>query len=305
MLTCLDIGGTFIRFGQPEPDGRVPEAGRCPTPVSDFKDFAAALSGIAKTTGATALSVSLAGVYDSRTGLARVANIPCLDGRHVARDLEAALGLPVRITNDADCFALAEAHLGAGRGKPVTFGIILGSGVGGGVVVNGALLQGFGGISGEWGHGPAIDPTAGGLAPGLPALPCGCGQTGCLDAHGSARGMEKLHLALHGATCDSTEITAAWHAGDEGAARTIDIYTEIVARALSVIVNTLGPDAVPCSGGLSGDARLVAEIDRKLRGRVLATYAAPLVTVGQHAANGGLVGAAIAGADMVPAGASA
>jgi N-acetylglucosamine kinase len=176
----------------------------------------------------------------------------------------------------------------------VVFGIILGSGVGGGVVVGGRLIEGFGGISGEWGHGPCIDPAAGGTAEGLPAFPCGCGLTGCLDAVCSARGMEKLHAALHGETLASTEITAGWHRGEGRAAATIALYVRHLSRALSVAVNTLGAWVVPVGGGLSADRGLIAAIDTALRPLVLADYPDPLVVPGHHAADGGLVGAGIA-----------
>lgn len=292
MTTCFDIGGSFIRHGTLQENGSVAESGRVPTPGKDWQSFVDAIEGC---TGADCgpISISLAGAFDDRTGVADVANIPCLHKRAVKTDLEAALKRPVLITNDANAFALAEAVDGAGRGKPVVFGIILGTGVGGGLVVNGQLVKGVGGIAGEWGHGPVVDPTAGGQLKGLEHYPCGCGQTGCIDAVCSARGMEKIHQTLHGNALSSKEITAAWHRADVEATQTIEAYATLLSRSLSVLVNTLGPDVIPVSGGLSGDEDLLALIDRKTRSLVLAHYAAPLVFKGQFAENGGLHGAGI------------
>ncbi len=292
MITCFDIGGSFIRHGSLRSDGMVAETGRVATPGNDWDAFVAAIGRCAGESSSP-ISISLAGAFDARTGIADVANIPCLHKRSVLADLEKALGRKVLITNDANAFALAEAVDGTGRGKPVVFGIILGSGVGGGLVVNGELVTGFGGIAGEWGHGPIVDPTAGGRLKGLEHYACGCGQTGCIDAVCSARGMEKIHNSLHGVALASQDITRAWHEGDPAACETIEAFTTLLSRALSVLVNTLGPDVIPVSGGLSNDAALLDEIDRKTRSLVLAEYTEPLIVRGQFAANGGLHGAGI------------
>jgi N-acetylglucosamine kinase len=292
MISCFDIGGSFIRHGFLKPDRDVSESGRVETPRSDWHAFVKAVADCAGE-GSEPISIALAGAFDERTGLASVANIPCLNGRPVKDDLEAALGRKVLITNDADAFTLAEAVDGTGRGKSVVFGIILGSGVGGGIVINGSILKGHGGIAGEWGHGPVVDPTAGGWIEGLGHLRCGCGRTGCVDAFCSARGLEQIHRAFHGRSLTSQEITGSWHEGHPAAARTVEAYATLVSRVLSVLVNTLGPDVIPVGGGLSGDAALVDLIDSKTRELVLADYAAPLVVRGRFTDNGGLRGAGI------------
>jgi N-acetylglucosamine kinase len=128
----------------------------------------------------------------------------------------------------------------------------------------------------------------------MPAFSCGCGLTGCIDAVCSARGMEKLHAALHRQALPSTAITAAWHAGEPKATATVELFVRHLSRGLSVVVNTLGAAVVPVGGGLSGDAALVAAVDRATRALVLADYPGPLVVPGTHAADGGLVGAGIA-----------
>jgi N-acetylglucosamine kinase len=292
MITCFDIGGSFIRHGTLQKNGTVVESGRVATPGTDWQAFVTALETCAGQ-DTTPISISLAGAFDDRTGLADVANIPCLHKRSVARDLTEALGRPVVITNDANAFALAEAVDGTGRGKSVVFGVILGSGVGGGLVINGDLVKGFGGIAGEWGHGPVVDPTAGGQITGLHHFACGCGQTGCIDAVCSARGMEKIHKAFHGVETSSKDITQAWHDGDAAATFTVEAFATLLSRSMSLLVNTLGPDVIPVSGGLSNDAVLLDLIDRKTRALVLARYPDPLVVRGQFAENGGLHGAGI------------
>lgn len=293
MITCFDIGGSFIRFGNAAGREIVSEAGRFSTPLHDFDEFVSVVKSVLDSSGSKAVSISMAGVFDKKTGIATVANVPCLHQRRVAVDLEAAVGLPVLISNDADCFALAEAYHGLGQGAGVVFGIILGSGVGGGVVVRGQLLPGHGGIAGEWGHGPIVDPNAGGLVSGHPVFECGCGHAGCVDPVGSARGMERLHLELSGEVKPSTEIVANWKSEDAKASATIDLYVEHVARALSVMVNTLSPGIIPVGGGLSSEVALISRIDLRVRELVLANYESPLVEQGLRAKDGGLVGAGI------------
>jgi N-acetylglucosamine kinase len=292
MVTSFDIGGSFIRYAHPSARGPVEETGRVPTPLHSWSEFVEALRKCLPETRGPAV-ISLAGAFDAQTDIADVANIPCLNGRRIASDLTKELGTPVAIINDADAFALAEAVEGSGAGKETVFAIILGSGVGGGLVHNGSLVSGRGGIAGEWGHGPVVDPTAGGTISGIPHFLCGCGQIGCLDAYGSARGLEKIHAALHNTSYSSIEVTTAWHAGEPQAAKTIDAFTTILARALSMVINLLGPDVIPVSGGLSADDRLLAEIDRKTRAITLANYSEPLLVRGVFSRTGGLQGASI------------
>lgn len=244
---------------------------------------------------ASLVSISITGVIDPETRIITVANIPCVHGRDIVADLERALDLPVRIANDADCLAMAEAGLGAGRGHRVVFGAILGTGVGGGLVVDGRLINADGGFAGEWGHGPVAARLAGHPEVELPAFACGCGLEGCLDATVSARGMEKIHRFLCREEKTSEEITAAWLAGDENATRTIDVLTDITASPLAMIVNLTGATIVPVGGGLARSAPLIAEIDRLTRARILKRIDRPLVVPGHCTIEPGLLGAAVLG----------
>lgn len=297
MTWCFDIGGSFIKYGVPAESGLVPELGRVKTPGADFDAFAGALKkAIAEMPqSATGIvSLSMAGIADAGEGRAKVANVPCLNGRRLETELAAKLGHPVRITNDADAFALAEARLGAGKGSGVVFAIILGTGVGGGLVIDGQLVHGFGGVSGEWGHGPMIDPGAGGLIEPIERFACGCGQKGCLDTVGGARGLERLHAAIHNQALDSGAILERWQAGEAAAGKTVAVFVEHLARGLSVITNTIGAASIPVGGGLSAAPELIAAIDTRTREMVLARYEQVLVVPGERRADGGLVGAALA-----------
>jgi N-acetylglucosamine kinase len=292
MVVCLDIGGSAIKAARVDAAGAVVPLGTRPTPTHDFDAFAAAVAeAVAGPPGPVAISIT--GVVDPLSGLIRCANIPCIDGRPLRRDLEARLGQPVAVANDADCFALAEAVAGAGRGHAIVFGAILGTGVGGGLVIDGRLVTGAGGLTGEWGHGPVAATSAGDPPADLPRWPCGCGLHGCVDTVGGARGLERLHGALHGAAADSVAILAAWKAGDAAAARTVDVWTDLVSGPLALVVNVVGASIVPVGGGLSRDPALVERLDRAVRARILRPTDRPLVVPGALPVEPGLVGAAI------------
>ena len=196
------------------------------------------------------------------------------------------------LANDADCFALAEAFAGAGRGHRVVFGAILGTGVGGGIVADGKLFRGGGGLSGEWGHGTAVATRVGVPPFDMPHLPCGCGLRGCVDTVGGARGIEKLHRHLHGADLPSTGIIAGWEAGDHQATQTLDLYVELVSLPLALTVNIVGADIIPVGGGLGNAHGLVARLDVAVRGRILRSIERPLVVPAQLTVDAGLIGAA-------------
>lgn len=276
MIAAFDIGGSRIKAARVD-GGQITALGSVETPVKDLMAFAAAMKGF--TAGARAVAISIAGVVDAETGRLTVANIPCLNGLRVSDELQKALGLPVLVLNDADCFALAEARRGAGRGYPNVFGIILGTGVGGGLVIDGKLVSGAGGFAGEWGHGPIVCD---------PALPCGCGQVGCLDTVGGAKGMERLHLALTGETLGTRQIVAE-------RPETLARWLDVVSGPLAMVLNVVGASVVPVGGGLGNDHALVAQLDRAVRARVLRKTNAPIVVPAECGADAGLIGAAEAG----------
>jgi len=293
MITCFDIGGTAIKCAVATADGKISDLHRVPTPTKDFAAFTETMRTLILAGGPSrGVAISIAGVIDPDDGRIKCANIPCIDGRTLAADLTAAFGLPVWIINDADSFALAEAQSGAGRGHSTVFGLILGTGVGGGLVIGGRLISGPGGFAGEWGHGPVAAQFAGTPPQSIPRYRCGCGQTGCLDTVGSARGMERLHLALHQSPLDSREIIAAWQSGDAGAERTISCFIDLLSGPLAMLVNTVGASILPVGGGLSNSAPLIARLDKAVRAGILRKTEAPIIVPGQSGIEPGLIGAA-------------
>lgn len=297
MILCFDIGGTAIKVAEAYSAEKVIPKGRVATPTDDFEQFVTVLrDAISKANvRPQVLAFSLAGVLDPDSGIATVANIPCLSGRRLQTDLEDILGLPVVLANDADCFALAEATVGAGRGHDVVFGLILGTGVGGGVVVRGQLINGAGGFAGEIGHGPIAQRVFDDPAVTLPAFACGCGQVGCLDAICSARGLERLHHHLHGAQLDSMAIVAGWEGNDPEAVKTITVWLALLSGPLAVIENMLGAGIVAVGGGMSNATQLIAALDVAVREKCLRRFVGPLIVPAACPIEPGLVGAAILG----------
>lgn len=293
MILCFDIGGSRIRAALAGNDG-LSMLGETATPTADFDAFVAVLAGYARGRTLRGVAISIAGVVDPDTGLSKVANIACVNERDLAKGVGAALGLPVIVLNDADCFALAEAAQGAGRGHRTVFGIILGTGVGGGLVIDGRLVTGPGGYAGEWGHGPVLNTRAAGRD--IPHFACGCGLSGCIDTVGGARGLERLHRHLNGGEMRSEDILERWEAGDLGAARVVDVWCDLIAPPLGMIVNTVGCSVVPVGGGLSNVPALIDRLDRAVRGMILRDPGRPLVVCAEIRIEPGLVGAASAGA---------
>lgn len=187
------------------------------------------------------------GAISPATGLIKNSNLVFLNGRPFHRDLERALSRPVRIANDADCFALSEAIDGAAAGARVVFGVILGTGVGGGVVVDGKLLAGPNAIAGEWGHNPL--PWS--RPDELPGPGCYCGLHGCIETFLSGPGLARDHRATTGLELPPAEIALLAERGDQKAAATLGRYQDRLARALASVINVLDPDGIVLGGGLS------------------------------------------------------
>jgi N-acetylglucosamine kinase len=297
MIACFDIGGSAIKAAFARTADKIVTLSRDVTPLQSFDDFVSvmknAIDGLPERPERIAISIT--GVIYPETHRITCANIPCIDGRSLADDLSEKLGLPVLIANDADCFALAEAGLGAGRGHRIVLGAIFGTGIGGGLVVDGKLINADGGFAGEWGHGPAVALRAGNPPVDIPHFDCGCGQRGCVDSVGAARGMERLHKLLHDVSLTSAQITARWEEGDVDAARTIDVLVDLVSSPLALTINITGATIVPTGGGLSKVPALIEAIDQTVRTRTLRRFERPLVVPGVLQIEPGLIGAALLG----------
>ncbi|MET3925708.1 ROK family protein [Devosia sp. 2618] len=303
---CVDIGGSFIKFGRAYGAGQIAVEEQVPTPIHSWMDFEDALAALIRDFGGEAdslpLAISTTGLFDKRTGKVNAANIPCFAGHDMVRELSARLGRTVLIANDADSFALGEANVGAGRGHDVVMCIILGTGVGGGLVVNGKLVQGAGGVTAEWGHGAilrthiTLPKTGEDLA--IPRFDCGCGQRGCTDTVGGARGVERLHRHLSGENRTSHQILDDWEAGDAVAERTVEAYFELLSEPLAFAINISGATIVPAGGGLSARIKLLEGLDKAVRQKTLNPYKDPLIVPGHFFKNGGLIGVSVLAAQM-------
>jgi N-acetylglucosamine kinase len=296
---CLDIGGSYIKLAIGEGDS-LSEIGSAPTP-SDYGTFLSRTAGMLIDAGLAPrdrVGIAIAGSIDTGTAAIGAAQLPFLANVRFAPDLAsslagklgAPLGSPIIVENDADCFAMAEAHFGAGRGADNVFAIILGTGVGGAQVYRGELLRGFGGSAGEWGHGPFLQKQDPSLPAYVPQFACACGQKGCINTIGGARGIEALHAAAGNALADSRAIVDGWTAGDPACGATMAAYVSLVSDALALTLNITGARIVPVGGGLSQAPALLAALGSALQGKVLLPRPEPVIVRGETGHNGGLWG---------------
>ncbi len=234
------------------------------------------------------VGVGIPGSLSPSTGLVRNANSTWLNGRPLAAELEAALGRPVRIDNDANCFALSEAVDGAAAGRRVVFGVILGTGVGGGVVVDGRVHGGRNGIAGEWGHNALPRPTD----DDLPMPRCWCGRVGCIETYLSGPALVADHRARGGRAVDAADVAAQAARGDALAAATMSRYQRRLAAALASVVNVVDPDVVVLGGGLSNIDALYDALPRLLPASVFADVSDTPIVRNAHGDASGVRGAA-------------
>ena len=255
----VDLGGTKIELLALDPQGHERYRKRVPTPRGDYGatvKTVTALVGECEEALATqgTVGIGIPGALSLATGRIKNANSTCLIGRPFKQDLEAALGREVRMANDANCFALSEATDGAGRDASVVFGVILGTGVGGGIVVHGRVLTGPNAIAGEWGHNPLPLPQE----KDLPLPACYCGRLGCIEAYLSGPSLARDA----GVGIEAPKIVARAANGDVACEAALARYEERLARALASIVNVLDPDVIVLGGGLSNADRLYANVAR-------------------------------------------
>ncbi len=253
----IDLGGTKIAGLALAADGRTLAEHRIPAPRDDYAATIAAIAGLiaqleAAAGGRGSIGIGMPGSLSPRTGLVQNANSTWLNGRPFGRDLEAHLARPVRLANDANCFALSEAVDGAGAGARSVFGVILGTGCGGGLVFEGKLIDGPRGIGGEWGHNPLPWPGAG----EHPGPGCWCGRKGCIETWVSGPGLEADHARATGERLAADRIAARASAGDAAARASLDRHASRLARGLAAVVNVFDPEVIVLGGGLSKLAHL-------------------------------------------------
>lgn len=262
----IDLGGTKIEGIALDRQGEIRARRRTPTPRDDYHGVVSAICGLVEAVTAEAdvearlpppsIGIGMPGSLAPRTGLVQNANSTILNGRPLATDLTQCLGRPVRFANDANCFALSEAVDGAGAGRGIVFGVILGTGCGGGIVIDGRLLNGPRGIGGEWGHNPLPQPDAGERR----IAPCWCGRSGCLETWVSGPGLAADHFRTSGEPISVEEIVARAEGGDHAAAASLGRHAERLARGMAQVVNVIDPDVIVLGGGLSNITGLYARL---------------------------------------------
>jgi fructokinase len=259
----IDLGGTKIEGIALADEGRELARKRIATPRGDYGATLAAIGDLVQSLEKEAglrgtIGIGIPGAQSPATGLIKNANSTWLNGRPFVADLEARLSRPVRAANDANCFALSEATDGAAAGAAVVFGVILGTGTGGGIVVNGQVLTGPNAIAGEWGHNPL--PWA--RPEEQPGPACYCGQRGCVETFLSGPALAADYARESQDGCSADEVVARALAGDLCAEAVLDRYERRLARALAAIINVIDPDVIVLGGGMSNTPRLYDRVPR-------------------------------------------
>jgi fructokinase len=280
MRIGVDLGGTKIEAIALAGSREVARK-RVATPRGNYAATIEAVASLVREMGEGTVGIGIPGALSRVTGLVKNANSTWLIGRALKQDLESAIGREVRLANDANCFALSEATDGAGQGAEVVFGVILGTGVGGGIVVRGKVLTGPNAIAGEWGHNPLPTP-----APeDLPLPPCYCGRAGCIETYLSGPGLARDHRECTGQALSAEEIVAL-----QG--ETVRRYESRLARALASVINVLDPDVIVLGGGMSNAARLYTEVPRLWSQHVFSDHVATRLVRNAHGDSSGVRGAA-------------
>ncbi len=288
----IDLGGTKIEAVVIDQSGAVVARRRVPTPRSYDGTRSAIIrlvEELERAVGQTAtVGMGIPGTVVPETGLVKNANSTWLIGQPLKTDLERALGREVRIENDANCFALSEATDGAAAGAPVVFGVIMGTGVGGGVVIDGRVLSGRNLIGGEWGHNPLPWPQHGEVYG--PA--CYCGKHGCIETWISGPGVVADHARESGEALSAPDIMAAAARGEPDAVNTRTRLVHRAARSLATIINVLDPHVIVLGGGLSNTEGLAEDLEREVAPWVFSDTVQTRIVVNAHGDSSGVRGAA-------------
>ena len=290
----VDLGGTKIEIIAVGTGGEVLLRERVATPQGDYAATIEAVALLVEAAedrlGCAGLSVGVAtpGAISRATGMLKNANSVCLNGRPLQQDLGQRLGRPLRICNDANCFALSEAVDGAAAGARVVFGVIIGTGTGAGIVVERRLLTGPNAIAGEWGHNPLPWPQV----VELPGPLCYCGKSGCIETWLSGPGMARDFTAHTGQTLSAESIVARAEHGDAESRAVLERYYDRMARALAQIINILDPDMIVLGGGMGRIPMLYHEIPRRWGAYVFSDRVDTRLVPPKHGDSSGVRGAA-------------
>jgi fructokinase len=293
MRIGIDLGGTKIEGIVLDGDGRERVRRRVATPAGDYAASLAVIAALvaeleAHAGPAASVGVGIPGALSPATGLVKNANSTWLIGKPLDRDLETTLGRPIRLENDANCFAASEAADGAAAGAAVVFGVILGTGVGGGVVIDGRPLKGRNAIAGEWGHNPLPWPED----DERPGPACYCGLAGCIETFLSGPGLAHDFLGATGEAVAPAGIAERAAAGDGAAVAALERYEHRLARALAGVINVLDPDVIVLGGGLSNLSRLYENVPRLWERWIFSDKVDTALKRNRHGDSSGVRGAA-------------
>jgi fructokinase len=293
MRIGIDLGGTKIEGIAIADDGHERARRRIAAPRGDYGNTLAAISGLVDdierdVAVRCSVGVGIPGTVSPATGLIKNSNSTWLNGRALADDLSRLLERPIRFANDANCFALSEATDGAAAGARVVFGVIVGTGTGGGVVIDHQVLVGANAIGGEWGHNPL--PAARGVE--SPGPPCYCGRSGCIETFLSGPGLERDHATDGGENVTAHEISVRAAAGDVLADAALARYEDRMARALASIINVLDPDVIVLGGGVSNIERLYRRVPSLWLPHIFSDRVVTRLVRAMHGDSSGVRGAA-------------
>jgi fructokinase len=289
----IDLGGSKIEIAAFDAGGRECLRRRVATPQGDYRATIESVAGLvagveAELRARGTLGIGMPGAESRVSGLIKNANSTCLIGQPLRHDLEQRLQREVRLSNDANCFALSEAIDGAAAGAEVVFGVILGTGCGGGIVVRGQVLAGANAISGEWGHNPLPWPTDA----ERPGPACYCGKHGCNETWLSGPGLARDHLAHSGQTLTADAIANFANSADPACQASLARYEDRLARGLANVINLLDPDVIVLGGGLSNIQRLYDNVPRLWPRYVFSDHVATRLVAPMHGDSSGVRGAA-------------
>lgn len=290
----IDLGGTKIEIAVLDEHNGTVLRKRIATPAGDYHAIVAAIADLIRDAesevgSAGSIGIGTPGMASVQTGLMKNANSTALIGKPLQRDIEARLGRAVRMTNDANCFALSESVDGSAKGAHTVFAVIAGTGVGGGIAIGGRILEGPNRIAGEWGHNPLPWPRAN----ELPGPQCYCGKRGCIETFLSGPALARDYREASGSNAAPTEIAALAAQGDAIALACIETYEDRFARALSGVINILDPDVIVLGGGVSNIERLYERLPALLPAYVFSDSVRTRIVRAAHGDSSGVRGAAM------------
>ncbi len=289
----VDLGGTKIEAVALDAASTVRARRRVPTPRDDYAATLRAIAGLVEAVEGEVgergtVGIGMPGAISPATGVVKNANSVWLNGRPFDRDLINLMGRPLRFANDANCFALSEAQDGAGAGARVVFGVIVGTGTGGGVVVDGRIVTGPNAIAGEWGHNPLPWPREG----EWPGPSCYCGKTACVETFLSGPGLARDYREATGRSLEAPEVVARAAGHEAEAEAALARYEDRMARALAVVVNVLDPEVIVLGGGMSQLPRLYLSVPPLLARYAFSDSLATRLASPVHGDSSGVRGAA-------------